>query len=153
MLIFLLTFAHCPHVCVLAIFSTGMCQTSPPLCSQSERSAGWRIRPVLLCSKRIGPPSRTLSGGFCANRNQALLALIFIISERFQQPWLMRNQASAVQYSSAGLGSVVWKGYSCAWTVLNFFWFLLFPLHCRIIATCGELLRQCGAYEQQLSNK
>ena len=24
---------------------------------------------------------------------------------------------------------------------------------CRIIATCGELLRQCGAFEQQLSNK
>lgn len=24
---------------------------------------------------------------------------------------------------------------------------------CRIISTCGELLRQCGAFEQQLSNK
>ncbi len=29
----------------------------------------------------------------------------------------------------------------------------LFVLSSRIIATCGELLRQCGAFEQQLSNK
>lgn len=102
-----------------------MCQTFPQHSSRSGRSVSLRTHQVHRFSRRTGRLSRTQSGYYLFN-NKKTTTNPFVITH---------------------LDCKLLHEKSCLLTLKNNI------VVCRIISTCGELLRQCGAFEQQLSNK